>query len=67
MFLAVALLDSTQNISFSIFLQWPVYVISISWLDCRIPCHLKATSKDGWIRGYSVTTYPRIHLVNIFQ
>ena len=58
MFLAVALLDSTQNIGFSIFLQWPVYVIGISWLNCRIPCHLKATSKDRCIRGYSVTTYP---------
>lgn len=61
-FLAVALLDSNQNIGFSVFLQWPVYVIGISWLNCRIPCHLKATPKDRWICGYSVTTYPRIRV-----
>ena len=67
MFLAVALLDSIQNIGFSIFLQWPVYVIGISWLNCRIPCHLKATSKDRWICGYSVTTYPLSHWVSTYS
>ena len=44
---------------------------NLRWLNCRIPCHFKATPKNRWIRRYSVTTYvspyPCIHLVNIFS
>ena len=31
-----------------------------------IPVTWKATPKDRWIRGYSVTMYPRIHFVTTY-
>ena len=33
----------------------------------NIPCHFKATSKHLWRRRYSVTTYPHISRIQLFQ
>ena len=45
----------TRNIHLS--LQVPV-----NWLNCRIPCHFKATPKGRWIRGCADTQSLRICL-----